>query len=175
MIETSRLLIRPFKKTDAQDLFDYLSLPITYVFEPGEPVTLEQAAQMCDERSMGHSFFAVVLKSENKMIGHLYFEQQQPLEWLTWELGYIFNPVYQQRGYASEAAAALVDHAFRELHAHRILARCNPDNVASWKLLEKVGFVREGHFKKVAFFRRDEEGKPIWTDAYEYSLVNPRN
>jgi [ribosomal protein S5]-alanine N-acetyltransferase len=171
MIETQRLLIRKFTPADADDLFAYLSLPETYIYEPGEPVTLEQARELAAVRAQGDHFFAVVLKAENKLIGHLYFEKTDPPEFMTWELGYIFNPIYQHRGYASEASSAFVDYAFSHYHAHRIMARCDPRNTASWKLLEKVGFVREGHFIKCASFRVDADGQPNWHDAFEYSLL----
>ena len=45
---------------------------------------------------------------------------------MTWELGYIFNPDYHNQGYCTEASSALIDFAFRELHAHKIVAFCNP-------------------------------------------------
>ena len=171
MIETPQLLIRQFIAADLQDLYDYLSLPEIYCFEPGVPLTLEETRALLAERIQGTEFFAVVLKENQKMIGHLFFARVEPAEWNTFELGYIFNPGFQGRGYASEAAAALVDDAFRRLGAHRILARCDPENVASWRLLERLGFAREGHFKSNHFFRRDADGNPLWKDAFEYSLL----
>lgn len=171
MIETERLLIRKFMPSDAVDLYEYLSLPEIYRFEPGEPVSMEEASELAAERAEGDSFLAVVLKESGKLIGHLYFEQRQPPEFRTWELGYIFNPNYQRMGYGSEAAAALVKYAFATLHPHRIMARCDQKNPASWKLLEKIGFIREGAFKQVAYFRLNEVGSPIWVDAFEYSML----
>ena len=171
MIETDRLLIRKFKVSDYNDLYEYLSDPVTYVFEPGSPVTLGEAKVLARQRSKGNDFSAVVLKQNNKMIGHLYLEHLEPKERLTWELGYIFNPAYQRKGYASKASAALTDYAFKNFVVHRIMARCNPDNIASWKLLERIGFKREGYFKKWGFIHRDDNGNPIWTDAYEYSRI----
>lgn len=171
LIETDRLIIRKFEASDYNDLYEYLSNPVTYVFEPGRPITLEEAKVLARQRSQGNDFLAVVLKQSNKMIGHLYLARVEPKEQLTWELGYIFNPAYQRKGYASEASAALTEYAFENFEVHRIMARCNPDNTASWKLLEKIGFKREGHFKKYAFIHKDDNGNPIWTDAYEYSKV----
>ena len=171
MIETNRLFIRQFILSDYNDLYEYLSDPITYIFEPGKPISLDEAKELVSQRSTGNEFLAVILKQDHKLIGHLYFEQLEPKERMTWELGYIFNPKYHRKGYASEASAALVDYAFTHYHAHRIMARCNPENVASWKLLEKIGFTREGYFKKYGFIHKDDSGKPIWTDAYEYSKI----
>jgi [ribosomal protein S5]-alanine N-acetyltransferase len=173
LIETKRLFIRKFLPSDAVDLFEYLSLPETYRFEPGEPITLDEARELVTERNEGSSFLAIVLKQNNKLIGHLFFEQKEPSECRTWELGYIMNPSYQRLGYGSEAAAALVDYAFAYYHPHRIMARCNQDNPASWKLLEKIGFTREGDFKQFTFFHRDEKGQPIWVDAFEYAKLEP--
>ena len=52
-IETQRLVVRPFRPDDWQDLHAYLSLPEIYEFEPGEPVDAEQARALADERSQG--------------------------------------------------------------------------------------------------------------------------
>lgn len=171
MIETKRLIIRKFEKKDYIDLFDYLSNKEIYKFEPGKPISIEEAKSLCKERSKEKVFLAVELKQIQKMIGHLYFKQTGPLEFMTWELGYIVNPKYQRKGYGSEAAKGLVEYGFKKYSIHRIMARCNPENIASWKLLEKVGFIREGHFREYAFFHKDSNGSPIWTDAYEYSMV----
>jgi ribosomal-protein-alanine N-acetyltransferase len=171
LIETNRLLIRQFIPSDYNDLYEYLSDPVTYIYEPGEPVSLDEARELVLQRSAGKDFLAVILKQENKLIGHLYFKQLEPGEMMTWELGYIFNPRYQRNGYASEASAALTDYAFTHYHAHRIMARCNPENTASWKLLERIGFIREGYFKKGGFIHKDGDGKPIWNDVYEYSKL----
>jgi [ribosomal protein S5]-alanine N-acetyltransferase len=171
LIETNRLSIRQFVLSDYNDLYEYLSDSVTYIFEPGKPITLDEAKELVSQRSKGNIFWAVILKQDSKLIGHLYFEQLKPKERLTWELGYIFNPRYHRKGYASEASAALVDYAFTHYHAHRIMARCNPENVASWKLLEKIGFAREGYFRKYGFVHKDGSGKPIWNDVYEYSKL----
>jgi RimJ/RimL family protein N-acetyltransferase len=172
LLETDRLLIRKFQLEDSNDLFEYLSLSEVYIFEPGNPVTLEQAKEMCLERSKGNNFYAVELKDEHKMIGHLYFDQIQPLEFMTWELGYIFNPKYQGNGYCTEAARKIIDHAFKDLHAHRITAFCDPINTASWHVLEKLGLRKEGYFREKAFFRKNKENSPIWHDCYAYGLLD---
>lgn len=171
MIETKLLIIRRFKDSDYLDLHEYLSRPEIYAFEPGQPVSLNEAEKLAIERSQGTDFYAVVLKENNKMIGHLYFNQINPREMMTWMLGYIFNPFYHRKGFASEAARTLVEYAFQNYKAHRIMARCDPENPASWKLLEKVGFRREGYFKQVVTFRNDESGNPIWHDGYEYGFL----
>ena len=171
MIETDRLIIRGFDANDWQDLFEYLSDPAIYTYEPGEPINLQQAQELARQRSAGRDFWAVVLRQEGKVIGHLHLKRIEPLELLTWELGYIFNPAFQRRGYASEASHALVRHAFSNFGAHRIVAYCNPENTASWKLLERVGFRREGLLRQNIYFRRTADGNPLWIDTYEYGML----
>ena len=171
MIETDRLIVRGFEEADYADLHDYLSNPELYVFEPGQPISLSKAKELSAERAKGTEFYAVVLKENAKMIGHLFFKQIEPLVNRTWVLGYIFHPSFQRKGYASEAARALVEYAFQNYETHRIIARCNPMNHASWRLLERIGFRREGHFKQSGTFRNDGSGNPIWHDAYEYGML----
>lgn len=173
MIETPRLLIRKFSPEDAASLWDYLSNPAIYRFEPGEPISLDTARALAIERSEGLDFLAVATKINNQLVGHLYFKQIEPAEFDTWELGYIFNPRFQNQGYATESARALVEYAFAQLGAHRVVAHCNPENIASWRVMEKIGMTREGLLHQNIFFKRDPSGKPIWIDTYAYALLRP--
>jgi RimJ/RimL family protein N-acetyltransferase len=172
MLNTERLIIRKFTVYDANDLFEYLSLPDTYIFEPGNPVAKEDAYNLCAERAESNSFFAVELRGANKMIGHLYFAQSEPFDFFTWELGYIFNPAFMNKGYCTESSKEIMKYAFNNLMAHRIEAFCNPLNVPSWHVLENIGMKREGFFKEKAFFRRDSQSNPIWHDCYAYGITS---
>ncbi len=171
-IETKNLIIRNHIESDWEHLYDYLSLPEIYRFEPGEPITPEEAKAMISERCKGDDFLAVVHKISKQMIGHLYFHHADPKHFMTWELGFIFNPKFQHKGYCSESSFALIDYAFKELKSHKVVAFCNPENTASWKVLEKIGMEREGFFKQKAFFRRDENGNPLWHNCYAYGILN---
>ena len=171
MIDTLRLVIRQFQEQDYPSLFEYLSNPVIYQFEPGEPISLEKAKELTLERAQGTNFWAVIRKGDQKMVGHLYFEQIEPKEYLTWELGYIFNPAIHNQGYATESDDGLVRFGFTHLGIHRVIAHCNPENIASWKVLEKIGMKREGFFRKNVFFRTNPDGSPIWIDTYEYAIL----
>jgi RimJ/RimL family protein N-acetyltransferase len=170
-METDRLIVRNFKQDDWNDLYEYLSQKEVLRYEPGSTSSQDECMQLASERSKGNNFWAVCLKENDKMIGHLYFQQTDPAEFLTWELGYIFNPSYYRRGYATEASKRIIQYAFEELGAHRIVAMCNPGNAPSWKLMERLHMRREGYFKKKAFFRKNDDGTPIWHDAYEYAIL----
>jgi RimJ/RimL family protein N-acetyltransferase len=171
MIQTPRLLIRPFQEQDNDSLYEYLSDPGVYKYEPGEPMTREEVRKLTLERSQGTVFWAVVLRDTQKMVGHLYFQQTEPLEFQTWELGYIFNPRFQNQGYASESAAALIRYGFEHWGIHRVMAHCNPENIASWRVLEKIGMRREGYFRRNVFFKTETDGAPIWVDTFEYAML----
>ncbi len=171
-IETGNLIIRNHIESDWKYLYEYLSLPEVYEFEPGNPVTVEEAKAMIVERCKGNDFLAVVLKNSGHMIGPLYFHHTEPEHFLTWELGFIFNPEFQNQGYCTEASSAVIRYVFKEWNAHKVVAFCNPGNIASWKVLEKTGMEREGVFRQKGFFRKDEEGNPLWHDCYAYGILN---
>jgi RimJ/RimL family protein N-acetyltransferase len=171
MINSTRLSLRQFKEQDFKALFEYLSNPIIYRFELGEPVSLEKARKLAYERSQNNVFWAVTLKRTKELIGHLYFKQKELNEFLTWELGYIFNPSFHNNGYATEASLTLIRYGFEHWGIHRGIANCNPENVASWRVMEKIGMKREGYLRKNVFFRRDNNGSPLWTDTYKYTIL----
>lgn len=167
-IFTKRLLIRRFAASDWKDLYEYLSDEEVVKFEPYEVFTEEQARKEAGSRETNEAFYAVCLKDSGKLIGNLYLSRG---DFETWELGYVFNRRYQGRGYASESAGRLVDHAFGQLGARRIIAMCNPANISSWKLLERLNMRREGKLLQNIYFKLDENGAPIWLDTYEYAIL----
>jgi len=171
MLSTERLIIRPFLASDYVDLHEYLSLKETYQFEPGEPISLKEAKKIASQRAKGKDFWAVTLKDNKKLIGHISFIQTEPKFFLTWEIGYIFNPVFQNKGYASEAVGAIIKYAFTKLGAHRIVGHCTPENIPSWRVLEKCGMKWEGLLRENIFFRKDRNGKPHWLDSYVYAIL----
>jgi ribosomal-protein-alanine N-acetyltransferase len=172
MLSTERLIIRPFLKNDYNDLYEYLSLEEIYQYEPGNPISLKEAKKIASKRARGKDFWAVTLKDNSKkLIGHISFIQTEPKFFLTWEIGFIFNPAFQDKDYATEASRALINHAFRELGTHRVVGFCSKENTASQRVLEKCGMTREGLRRKNAFFRKDKDGRPIWQDSYQYAIL----
>lgn len=170
-LETERLILRKFSCNDWKDLYEYLSKESVVKYEPYDVYTEESCKQEAVYRSQQDAFWAVCLKENNKLIGNVYFQKQEPEEFLTWEIGYVFNPIYWGKGYATESCSKILDYAFQQLNAGRIVAMCNPKNTASWKLLERLNMRREGYLQKNVFFKYDEKGKPIWNDTYEYAIL----
>lgn len=167
-MKTESLLLRKFTADDWHDLYEYLSQKEVVKYEPYNVFTKEQAKQEAINRSNNPDFWAVCLKDTGKLIGNIYLSKQ---EFDTWELGYVFNSNYQGKGYATEAAIALVENLFANNKARRIVAMCDPLNTASWKLLERLNMRREGNLLKNVWFFKDENDDPIWKDTYEYAIL----
>lgn len=174
-METERLRIRKFSPDDWEDLYDYLSNPQVVQYEPYDVFTREECRQEAKERyedKENSPFWAVCLKESSKLIGHIYFSQVEPMKFKTWTIGYVFNPKYYGRGYATEASARILQYGFEECHAHRIVAGVNVNNTSSWKLLERLSMRREAHMLKNVFFATASDGEPIWHDAYKYAILS---
>lgn len=169
MIKTNRLIIRKYKPDDWNDLYEYLSDEKVVKYEPYTVFTKESSMQEAVNRSNNNDFWAVCLKDIDKLIGNIYLSKQN---FETWELGYVFNANYQGKGYATEAARVMLDNVFLNQDARRVVAMCNPLNTASWKLLERLGFRREGHLVKNIYFKTNEQGQPMWSDTYEYGILS---
>ena len=82
------------------------------------------------------------------------------------EFGFAFNRDYWNQGYATEAAGAVLDVAFRVLGIHCVSAGCDVRNVGSYRVMEKLGLRREGHSRK------DVWQKGEWRDSYRYAVLD---
>lgn len=168
-IETEKLLIRNYKPEDQDDLCEYMLQRVNTEFEAYPNFTAEKAGREIAYRCRSDEFFAIELKESHKVIGNIYLGKR---DCNARELGYVLNECFQGKGYGSAAAKAAVDYAFRQ-GIHRIYAECAPQNVPSWKAMEKIGMKREAHFRKNVSFHSDSNGNPIYWDTYVYAILNP--
>ncbi len=164
-VETSRLRLRAIAASDWPAIFAYMSDPRVTAFLP-EGVLDETASRSFAETRSGEDggAVAVIEKASGHMIGHMPFHP-----WLapqTHEIGWAFHREHQGKGYATEAARALLAHAFDVLKAHRVIATCQPENSASWRVAEKLGLRREGHFRACIY-----RAPGIWWDEYFYAVL----
>lgn len=167
-IETERLILRPFREEDYDDLFEFLSQLEDNEFESYPGITYENGKEHLNYRLASEEFYAIELKDSGKVIGNIYCGNR---DFEARELGYIVNKNYQRQGYAREALDGVIRFLFQS-GIHRVYAECDPRNDCSWRLLEKAGLRREAHFRKNVFFHRDENGQPKWKDTYVYALLN---
>ena len=107
---------------------------------------------------------AIVRRSDGRVIGHCGIGKHTA-SMCEAEIGYELAPHAWGQGYATEAARALVGFGFAELDIHRIAARCVADNVASARVLEKLGMRREGRVRGHEWF----QGR--WWDTLIYGLL----
>ncbi|QAY66510.1 GNAT family N-acetyltransferase [Paenibacillus protaetiae] len=166
---TERLLIRNFQADDWEAVLAYTSDSEVMKYIP-EGVFCEQNVRaFIYENSGGKAEkFPVILKQDHTLIGHIVFHKWSGNG--TYEIGWVFNPKYYSQGYASEAARAILQYGFEHLNAHRIIATCQPQNIASYRVMEKIGMRKEGHFKQCipAHFIK---GNTEWWDEYFYAIL----
>lgn len=82
------------------------------------------------------------------------------------ELGWVLDPAYARRGFATEAMRAVIDVCFGELDLRRVHAGCFADNEPSWRLMERLGMRREEFSRKTALHRSG-----VWLDGMNYGLL----
>lgn len=167
-IHTKRLLLRPFREEDYDDLYEFLSQLKDDEFEGYPGITYENGRKNLQDRLGSKEYYAIELLDSGKVIGNVYCGDR---EYDAKEVGYIIHQAFRRKGYGAEVLSAVINRVFQE-GAHRAYAKCDPRNVPSWKLLERVGMRREAHLRQDIFFHRDETGAPIWKDTFVYALLN---
>lgn len=164
-IITERLEIRDFEMKDWKDVLEYTSNKEVMEYIPEGVFSEEDVKQFINE-NMGDKAqkFPVFLKNTDTLIGHMVFHRYFGEH--TYEIGWVFNPKFYNKGYASEAAYSLLKYGFEELKLHRIIATCQPENTPSYRVMEKIGMRREGYFKKCI------PSGDKWWDEYYYAILD---
>lgn len=148
MVETPRLELRPQAEADAAFMLALVNDPawLRYIGDRGvrtlgdaRRYIREGALKMYDEHGFG--LYLVVLKKARTPVGICGLVKREGLGDV--DLGFAFAPEYRGRGYAREAAEATVAYARNVLGLRRLVAIAAPDNAASLKLLEALGFTFE--------------------------------
>ena len=179
VIETDRLLLRPFREFDAEDLYEYLKEPMVNCFACMKLSSLVEAGKEAVRRSEDNEFyFAIVLKENGKVIGEIdaHPETSQPdgtehLALDTFSPCWMLNKDYQGKGYAFEAAYAFFDYLFTKKGARRIYAYTEDYNLSSQRLCEKLGMRREGMFMEFVSFVNNPDGTPLYENTIQYAIL----
>ncbi len=172
-IETERLLLRPYGAADLDDLFAMHSREdvVRYLYwdvRDREQVTamLERRMTMTSLDKEGDALIlAAELKETRRVIGDVLLKWTSE-EHRQGEIGFIFHPDFQGRGYASEATREMLRIGFDELDLHRIIGRCEGQNVASTRLMERLGMRQEAHIRENEFIK----GK--WDDELVFAMLD---
>ena len=147
-LDTARLRLRQFRESDLDTLAVIYSDQETmrYIgegktFTRGE--TWRAIAGMLGHWILrGYGMWALELKSTGELIGRVGFIE--PEGWPGFEIGWTVARPHQGRGFATEAAAAALDHAFNALGKNRVISLIRPDNIASIRVAEKLGESPQG-------------------------------
>lgn len=179
IIETERLILRPFLQTDAADVYEYLREPAVNCFAYMKLNSLDEAEKEMKKR-IGETeyYFAIVLKESGKVIGEIeaYPETGEPhadenAVRDTFSPCWMLNINYQGKGYAFEAAYAFFDYLFQQKGARRIYAYTEDYNRSSQHLCEKLGMRREGVSLEFMSFVKNPDGTPRYENTVQYAIL----
>lgn len=151
ILETERLILRPLKAKDAQEMFKWLSDErVTKYMTYSTYNNVDRVKYLINEiiPNSKDSHWGFVLKETNQLIGSgsIYFSEKHD----AWNFGYNLNYDYWGNGYATEAAKRMIKFAYDELGARDFCATHAADNPASGRVIEKCGlkFVQNREYSK---------------------------
>jgi len=173
---TPRLRLREFCDADFEAFCALEMHPATYAYEAHPPSGVESIRAYLEQARSDRGYIeggvrrriryrlAVVLRATEQLLGRvtLTYEPRMVREW---EIGWAIHPDFWGQGLAVEAARPVLALAF-ELHlAHRVVAYAHAENVASRRVMEKLGMRQEGYFRKTCPWRGG------WADEVLYALL----
>lgn len=170
-LQTQRLILREVQLDDWRDaqLLDADPLVVRYqsndVLGPeGTQEYLQRSIDAAAETPRKVYDLVITRKDENRYLGRVGLDIVRPehREATVW---FNLRRDLWGQGIASEATACLIDFGFRTLKLHRIFGDCDPRNIASAKLMEKVGLKREAHLRENWWLKGE------WCDSYIYAVL----
>jgi [ribosomal protein S5]-alanine N-acetyltransferase len=172
-IITPRLLLRDFTPDDGRAVHAFDSDPELARYRGGGRVTEEDSHAFVQRtqhwlQSEPRPIYALalILKEQAEMVGvvGLTIIERDLSEA---ELWYRLSRKYWKQGYTTEATCAMLSFGFTALHLHRIAAMGHPDNIGSWRVMEKVGMHYEGCLRE-----NFPSGDGTWRDSLLYAIID---
>lgn len=170
---TERLLIRPATAEDIDPVFAIRRLPsVSRWMTSGDDDRDEFAASFTQPDRLART---MVVEHDGTLIGDLMLtiddawaqtEVAERAKGVQAELGWVIDPAHAGRGFATEAAAALLQACFEHLCLRRAYAQCFAENTASWRVMEKLGMRREEYAVRDSLHRSGE-----WMDGMRYAIL----
>ena len=172
-VQTDRLILRAFERSDIEGLAAYHVLPSVqrYVFSRTRDASQVATAlnlmrgHVSLQRPGDTLTLAMVRKGDQQLVGHV------SLHWSDatagqGEVRFVINPSYAGQGYANEAISTLLDLAFDHYRIHRIFIRCDGRNHHSIKLLQQIGMRLEAHYREHALFQGE------WDEELHFAILD---
>ncbi len=170
VLETDRLLMRKILPKDEEDMHEYAKDPATSAYLLWEPHTSRRFTRAhilyLQNQYRRAAFFdwALILKESGKMIGTCGFTEIYEKEKRA-EVGYVLSPLYHRRALAPEALKKVMEYGFFSLGLEQLDARFMEDNIASQKVLIKLGFSHD-ETKKESIMKRGKKQR-----IFTYSIT----
>ena len=171
-IESERLLFRDILHSDSNDLFEIYRNRKALKFQVISPFrSMAEVKRYVDVVHDGYQnrYFirwGLVEKQTGKLIGLISLHHLELWNYKA-EIGYMFNETYWNMGYATEAVDKLLEMGLVKWGLHKVEAEIHPGNAASMRVVEKLGFVKDGYKREAAFDRE----KKSYQDRILYSLL----
>jgi RimJ/RimL family protein N-acetyltransferase len=169
VVETERLLLRPFTTADLRALNAYQSREDVTRYLLWDARTEDQVRAALEKKIAATVIVSdgdfLALAAELKETGAVIGDFTLGLlsrEHACGELGYIIHPDHQGRGYATEGGRAILSIAFDDLGLHRVIGGIEPRNVASARVLEKLGMRREAHFVENEYIKGEWQSEAVY-------------
>lgn len=167
---TDRLILRLAVPDDAEAIYAYRSDIIENQYQGWFPGSVEEVREYI--KSMPQTMevvdycyqFAIFSAGGERLIGDMgiIFTNHNMMQA---EIGCTLNKDHQGKGYAMEALEGMVNYLFGKLKKRRIIASIDPRNMASIRLIERLGFRKEAHFRKSYYLRGE------WVDDVIYAML----
>jgi RimJ/RimL family protein N-acetyltransferase len=172
-IETDRLILRAFEKSDLDAVMTYHALPDVQRYldwqarDRGEVKAAVNAmrSQVSLNRPGDIISLAVERKSDSAMMGQVSLRWHDATAGQA-ELRFVFSPMYRRQLYATEAVHAALSMGFENFAFHRVFARCDARNHASARLLKGLGMRLEAHYREHALFRGE------WDEELHFAILD---
>ncbi|HEX7057199.1 MAG TPA: GNAT family N-acetyltransferase [Bacilli bacterium] len=170
VFETRRLQLRRLSLADINDYYELASSPIVtaqtawdrHITYDDTRNYINKILQRYEDKDEYH--WGIVYKKSNRLIGRIGLIQIDPIHEKA-ELGYVISDRYWNQGIVTEATYPILDYGFKVLGLNRIEARCNFNNVESYRVMEKLGLSFEG------ILRKQLKINGIFTDQRIYSIL----
>ena len=170
MLETERITLRPIMPEDSTQVFAYRSDKQANMYQSwvADHQTEVDAfiSKNPAEFDIHDTWFQLVIvaKEDSAVIGDIgvHFIDSDGAQC---EIGCTLSSTHYDKGYATEALRSVITYLFGKLGKHRITASVDPRNEASIRLMERLGFRQEAHFRQSYFFRG------TWADDIIYAML----